>query len=160
MTLPPFHLLGGVEATLVASHARGLDRLGVHYRGAGVRVPAEAPPQPLAQLGVQTFPCPVDAPSSEPVVDALPGREILRQQPPWAAALKHVEDGVEDSPQAVQPRTSLPCGLRKMWADAMPFIVGQIRRVSPALHGAQRRPPSRSLSTFQTVSGRGILGSS
>ena len=38
-----------------------------------------------------------------------------------------------------------------MWADATPFVVGQIRRVSPALHGEQRRPPSRRPSTFQTV---------
>src|SRR5215210_3908320 len=41
-----------------------------------------------------------------------------------------------------------------MRTDATPFVVGQIRRVSPALHGAQRRPPSRPPSTFQTVSER------
>src|SRR5215207_8133407 len=39
-----------------------------------------------------------------------------------------------------------------MRTDAAPFVVGQIRRVSPALHGAERRPPSRPPSTFQTVS--------
>src|SRR5215218_3100066 len=39
-----------------------------------------------------------------------------------------------------------------MRADAMPFVVGQIRRVSPALHEAERRPPSRPPSTFQPVS--------
>src|SRR5918994_5423642 len=40
-------------------------------------------------------------------------------------------------------RTSPPCGLGKMRTNATPFVVGQIRRVSPALHGAERRPPSR-----------------
>src|SRR5918993_3376687 len=45
-----------------------------------------------------------------------------------------------------------------MWADAAPFVVGQIRRVSLALHSAERRPPSGPLSTFQTVSRRLILG--
>src|SRR5215217_5181079 len=39
-----------------------------------------------------------------------------------------------------------------MRTDATPFFVREIRRVSPALHGAQRRPPSRAPSTFQTVS--------
>src|SRR5215210_1074993 len=39
-----------------------------------------------------------------------------------------------------------------MRTDATPFVVGQIRRVSPALHEAERRPPSRPPSTYQTVS--------
>src|SRR5215217_5006960 len=39
-----------------------------------------------------------------------------------------------------------------MRTDATPFIVGQIRRVSFALHSAERRPPEHPLSTFQTVS--------
>src|ERR671921_1929809 len=39
-----------------------------------------------------------------------------------------------------------------MRADATPFVVGQIRRVSLALHSAERRPFSHPLSTFQTVS--------
>src|SRR5918994_183469 len=55
-------------------------------------------------------------------------------------------------------RTSPPCGLGKMRTDATPFVVGQIRRVSPALHGTERRPPSRPPSTFQTVSRRVLLG--
>jgi hypothetical protein len=39
-----------------------------------------------------------------------------------------------------------------MRADTVPFIVGQIRGISLAVHGAKLRPPSRSPSTFQTVS--------
>ncbi len=46
----------------------------------------------------------------------------------------------------------MSCGLGKMRSDATPFGVGQIRRVSPILHSAERRPPSRPPSTFQTVS--------
>src|SRR5919112_5277899 len=50
------------------------------------------------------------------------------------------------------------CGLGKMRTEATtPFVVGQIRRVSPpALHRAKRRPPSHPPSTFQTVSERGF----
>src|SRR5215217_7675310 len=47
-----------------------------------------------------------------------------------------------------------------MRTDATPFIVGQIRRVSFALHSAERRPPEHPLSTFQTVSRRVLLGNS
>jgi len=52
----------------------------------------------------------------------------------------------------VKAGASPPCGPRTMQVDATPFAVGQLRRVSPALHGAERRPPSRPPSTFQTVS--------
>src|SRR5829696_7618896 len=47
-----------------------------------------------------------------------------------------------------------------MRTDATPFIVGQIRRVSFALHSAERRPPEHPLSTFQTVSRGVLLGNS
>src|SRR5215204_2697685 len=59
----------------------------------------------------------------------------------------------------MKPRASLPRVFGKMRADTAPFVVGQIRGISLAVHGAKRRPPSRSPSTFQTVSRRGILGS-
>ncbi len=124
MALSTFYLLGGIEAAaLLASHSRGPDRLGVHYPGAGIRVPAKATPQTLAQLGIQTLPRPVDAPSPEPVIDGLPRRELSGQKPPRAAALEHVEDGVQDCPEAVKPGTSLSCGLGKMGTDATPFFV-------------------------------------
>src|SRR5215204_1924464 len=43
-------------------------------------------------------------------------------------------------------------GFGKIRADATPFLIGQIRRVSLALHSAERRQTSRSLRSFQTVS--------
>jgi hypothetical protein len=52
----------------------------------------------------------------------------------------------------MKPRASLPRVFGKMRADTVPFIVGQIRGISLAVHGAKLRPPSRSPSTFQTVS--------
>jgi hypothetical protein len=54
----------------------------------------------------------------------------------------------------VNPGASLSCGAGQVRADTTPFVVGQIRGVSSALHGAQRRPTSRPPSTFQTVSSR------
>src|SRR5215213_11183887 len=96
-----FHLLGGVEAALVASHPGGLDRLGVHYACAGLGIPARPAPHAFAQRGVQALPRAVDAPSPEPVVDGLPRRELAGQHAPRTTALQDVEDGIEDRPQAV-----------------------------------------------------------
>src|SRR3712207_3444625 len=47
-----------------------------------------------------------------------------------------------------------------MRSDAKPFVVGQIRGVSSALHGAELRLPSRPPSTFQTVSLERLSGKS
>src|SRR5215211_3679503 len=64
-------LLATVVAPLLPAHSGRLGGLGVDYSGAGVRGPAKPHPQALAQLGVQTLPRPVDAPSPEPVVSGL-----------------------------------------------------------------------------------------
>jgi hypothetical protein len=42
-------------------------------------------------------------------------------------------------------------------ADAAPFVVGQMRGVLPVVHGSERWPPSRLLSTFWAVSLRGSV---
>src|SRR5215212_2945743 len=76
VSFSPFHLLCRVEAALSASHSCGLGRLGVHYRRAGVRIPARPHPQAFAQRRVQALPGTVDAPSPKPVVDGLPRREL------------------------------------------------------------------------------------
>jgi hypothetical protein len=50
MALCSFDLLGSYSiAALLAAHARGLDRLAVNYRCAGLRVSLEAHPNALAQ---------------------------------------------------------------------------------------------------------------
>jgi hypothetical protein len=77
-----------------------------------------------------------------------------RQPSPRATTLQDVEDGIEYLPQAMRSGASFSGGLGQMGADAPPFLVGQIRGVSPALHGAERKPPSCSPRSFQTVSPR------
>src|SRR5215210_7206767 len=98
MTLPAANPLTAVISSFFAAHSRRFGRLGVDHPSAGLRVSPQSYPQALAQRGVQTLPRPVDAPSPEPVVDGLPGREVSGQQPPRAATLEHVEEGVEDCP--------------------------------------------------------------
>src|SRR5918997_3152141 len=52
----------------------------------------------------------------------------------------------------MKPGASLSRVFGEMRADTAPFFVGQIRGVSLALHGTERRSPSPPPSTFQTVS--------
>src|SRR5215210_3615194 len=107
MALAPFHLLAGVVAALLAAHPGGLDALAVHDPGARLRVPSEPDSSPPTQGRVQPLPRPVDAPGSEVVVvDGLPRREVVREQAPGAAAAHHVEDGVEDLAQRMEPGTA------------------------------------------------------
>src|SRR5215212_957497 len=98
MTLSAARLLSAVVTALFSAYPGRLYRLGVHNACAGLRVPAEPPPQPLAQLGVQALPRPVEPPPPKPVVEGLPRREVPRQHAPGAAAFEDVEDGVEDRP--------------------------------------------------------------
>src|SRR5215218_5435023 len=95
------YAVGPIVAALFSSHPGTLDRLTIHYPGAGLGVPPEADPHPLAQSNVHPFPRPVQTPGAEVVVDSLPGWEVVRQQPPGAAAANDVEDGVEDLAQGV-----------------------------------------------------------
>src|SRR5215208_2763363 len=96
MALSPFHLLAAIVSSLLPSHAGTLDRLAIYYAGAGLRISSHTDSHPLAQGGVQPLPGAVDAPSSEVMVDGLPGREFMRQQAPSTATFDDVEDGVKD----------------------------------------------------------------
>jgi hypothetical protein len=60
------------------------------------------------------------------VVDGLPGREVVRQQSPGAAAADHIEDGVEDLAQRIDPRTSVGFGSGKVGFQAAPFGIGEV----------------------------------
>jgi site-specific DNA recombinase len=63
-------------------------------------------------------------------LDRWPPGEVVGQEPPLAAALKHVEDGVQDLAETVGPRPSESCGGGQMRFYVFPFFVGKIRRVS------------------------------
>jgi hypothetical protein len=95
MTLAALDLLAPVVTALIASHSGALDRLAVRHAGAGLRIPLQADPKALAQGGVDPLEGAVLTPAGpEVMVDALPGREIVRKQAPLAATTRDVEDGV------------------------------------------------------------------
>src|SRR5215217_317542 len=99
MALSPLHLLASIVAALFSAYSGRLDRLAIHYGCAGLGVPLEANPNPLAQSGVHPLPGSIQAELPEVVVDAAPGREVVEEQAPRTAAPYDVEDGVEDLTQ-------------------------------------------------------------
>ena len=107
VALSSLDLLTSIVATFFAAHPGGLDALAVDDASAGLWISPEVHPCPPAQCLVQPLPSAVNAPEAEVVVDGFPGREIMREQTPGAAAPHHVEeDGVEDLAQGVHPRAS------------------------------------------------------
>src|SRR5919107_1081574 len=142
MTLPALDLLGSVVTAFLSAHARGLDRLAIHYGRAGLEVPIEPHPHPLAQGRVHLFPGSVQAPGAEVVVDGLPGWEVMGQQSPGTTALENVEDGVCDLAQFVEARTPGSFGSRKMARQTAPFGIGKVALVcsSHARHPTERVP--------------------
>ena len=66
---------------------------------------------------------------SEVVVNGGPSREVVREQTPLTAALKDVEDGVQDLTEAVGPRPAMPLGSGQVRLDVVPFGIRKICRV-------------------------------
>src|SRR3712207_7091323 len=127
MALSALHLFSAIVTALLSSHPGRLNRLAIHYGCAGLRVPIEANTHPLAQGGVHPFPCPIQSPGAEVVVDGLPGREVVRQQSPGATAANDVEDGVQDLAGTV--RLGTPSSVREgeVRFEEGPLFVGEVR---------------------------------
>src|SRR3712207_4455413 len=88
------YLLGTVVAAS-AAFLRGPRRLTVHDRRARHRFATRHRADALAQDAVDPLPGTIEAPSTEVMVDGLPGRELVRKEAPGAAAAHCVEDGVQ-----------------------------------------------------------------
>jgi hypothetical protein len=99
VALSALYLLATVVPSLLSSHAGAIDRLAIYYGGTGLRISAQA--HPLAQGGVHSLPGAVDSPSSETMMYGFPGRGVVGQESPGAAAANDVENGVEDLAQGM-----------------------------------------------------------
>jgi hypothetical protein len=87
-------------APIVATHAADPScshRLAVDNPGARLRVTANTRAELLTEHVVQMLPRAVQTPQSKVVVGGLPGRKLVRRQPPGAATSRDVEDGVKIS---------------------------------------------------------------
>src|SRR5215207_1903761 len=71
MSLTAFDLLAAVATAFLSAHACSLDRLGIHYAGARLKIFLHSDPQAFPDYCIDPFPGAVDAPLSEVVVDSL-----------------------------------------------------------------------------------------
>ena len=95
MALASLHLLASIIPALT-THTRGLHRWTINAARTGLRIPTQAPAQPLSQGGVDPLPRSIPPPSSEIVVDGLPRRPFLRQEPPGPAGAELIKEGIEE----------------------------------------------------------------
>jgi hypothetical protein len=111
VALAAIHALG----TIIATHATDTGRphrLAIDNACARVGVAPDAGAELLTEDSVDVFPCAIHAPQREVVVGGLPGRKLMRQQPPGTATPNDVEDGVQDLSDRMQPRSPEGLGRR------------------------------------------------
>src|SRR2546421_12574011 len=95
MALTPTDLLRPVVAVDAPALGR-LYRLAIDDAGGRFRFAPGEHSQALAQDGVNPLPQPGFTPRPLVVIDGLPLRELVRQEPPSAAASQEVKDRVAD----------------------------------------------------------------
>lgn len=71
---------------------RGLHRLGMQHRRRGLRISALGAEDPVTQRVVHLIPGAIGAPGVESAVGGVPGCQIVRLQPPGAAADQYVRE--------------------------------------------------------------------
>src|SRR5258707_8717364 len=86
---------------------------------------------------IQQMPGTVEAETPEVVEHRLPGREVGGEIAPGAARAQHIEDGVEDTAQAVAAQSFFRCSGRQESLQAVPLGLGQAAWIVGA-HGGQR----------------------
>src|SRR5215216_3222670 len=77
MALSTLNLLATVVSTLLSAHPSRLDRLGIHYACARLRISLQANPKAFPDSPVDPLPTTVDAPFPEIVVDSRPSRKVV-----------------------------------------------------------------------------------
>lgn len=120
MALPASHFFVRISTSARAALALGIDRLGIDDRRTGTGIApfghASGPSNPVAESLKVVQP----SPFSEIVVDSLPGRNLVGEHSPLAAAFHQVKHSVDQlarvmlvKPEAIKDRL-----------DAFPFCVG------------------------------------
>src|ERR1700677_224289 len=116
---------------------RGLDRLAIHYGGAGRRLTVLQLSQTHPENVVDLFQQPGIAPGVEVVAHQAPRGKVVRQHAPGAAAAGHVEKGVDDSAQFVGawPPPFAAFRLDEQVFDVVPLEIREVAGVVlPCIH--------------------------
>src|SRR5579883_2930595 len=110
MALTPFHLFAAIIAAH-APNAGGFDGLAVNAAGAGLGIAPQAHPEPFAQRRMDPFPGAIETERAKIVVDRLPGRPLLGQEPPGTArAWQGRQKGLDKRPLSVRQIGSIELG--------------------------------------------------
>ena len=134
------------------SHAgppfRRLDRLTVDNGRARLPIATCALANISSKLVMDPFPGAVEAPTPEVVVDGLPARYVVRQQPPSASGADQVQDCVQDRQAIMFRGAPSQFGRRHQSLDSFPLFVAQIAGIAGPLHAFAIAHPGQT-STFQ-----------
>jgi len=86
------------------------------------------------------------------MVDGLPGREVVGQQPPGATAANDLEDGIQDLASGVHLGTSGGFRCAQVGFEAAPFGVGEVGLAccSRARYPTERVPQNPFSDSFKT----------
>src|SRR5262249_7748998 len=111
-------------------------RLTVDDPGTGGRLPPGQAPDLGPQGGVDLLPDPVVPPGVEVRGNGLPGREVVRQHPPGAAAPGQVQGGVDDLPQRVGAGPArFARALGEQVLEVGPLEIGQVTGIALPCNG-------------------------
>src|SRR5579871_660617 len=144
MALTPFHLFAAIIAAH-APNAGGFDGLAVNAAGAGLGIAPQAHPEPFAQRRMDPFPGAIETERAKIVVDRLPGRPLLGQEPRGTARAELVKDSIEQGAPRMQTGAAGAWQGRQKGLDKRPLSVRQIGSIELGRHGSAYRtlPPVR-----------------
>jgi hypothetical protein len=107
---------------------------------------------------VDLLPPPSLPPAAEGVVDGLPGRQIMREQPPGTAGPQPVGHGVDQLATVMQGWAAARLGRGDEWSEQLPLGIGQVGGIGAAGPGSRAASSSwttgqpRIIRAFQTPS--------
>ena len=110
-----------------------MHRLAVEHGGDGTAILVVGSAHTSAQAIVECRPAAVAAPGAEVVIDGFPGRKVLGQEPPGAAAFDGIENGVEDQAKR-GARASALLGLGQQGFHEQPLGVAAIGLIMRGFH--------------------------
>jgi len=129
MDLAAFAFLGPVVAAAVAALRRGLLRPAVHDHRAGRGVPAGQHAQQRAQIFRHRFKTSGLEPAPRLLIDRGPGRQIVRQHPPFTPGARQPAQAVEEFAQGVLALRRVCLHQRQVRHAEVPFLIGHIAQI-------------------------------
>jgi len=134
MPLAAFDPLGRVVAHVPAVTG-GLDALAVQNGGGGLARPPVGFPNQGAQRVVERRPVVIDGPFAKDIINRLPGRKVVRQQPPGDAPFDHVQHRIQNPPP-VRGRTSAFGRFGEQRFQIVPLGLGKTRVIYGDFHAS------------------------